>query len=460
MTRRAPEAALLLAIATVARPAAADDTHYQDFVAGGRAMVLGGAFTSIADDPSGIYYNPAGIADVRHTSLQVSSSLYGFERSTIGKSVGVPVPGLETLDVKKFTELIIVPASAGFVSTFGAKTPDALHRHTYGVSVMVPSFRSFSVSAASDNATYQRRVTDRELWSGLGYGLKVSSRLRLGVSGYYILRSVSDREDVTVSEPVTSVGGASYEGARFQAVTNDISFTNGSVLVIGGAKLRLLPGLTVGVALQSPSVRVHSQASLQLSRAISDPSTTPPTSTFNTLVLANPRSESRHGAALRAGASYVKSYKYTLSADVTVNAPVNYTLIAVSPDIENRLPFSPHVERRMVVNANVGAEYLIVREVSIGAGMFSNFSSAPALAAANPGKDQQPHVDMLGLTMALGYFGDYTLSRLGVVYSFGHGEDVIPVSDISRVLNEEQAFQRVPYAQSFFYAFLSSTFRY
>ncbi|MEO0815174.1 MAG: UPF0164 family protein, partial [Myxococcota bacterium] len=105
---------LLLCAAFTASPAHADDTHYQDFVVGGRAVGLGGAFTALADDPSGVFYNPAGIADVEETNLQVSASLYGFERGGIGDRVGVPVPGVEDLDIE-FTELIVVPASAGFV---------------------------------------------------------------------------------------------------------------------------------------------------------------------------------------------------------------------------------------------------------------------------------------------------------------------------------------------------------
>ena len=452
---------VVLASCSSAGVARADDTHYQDFVVGGRSMVLGGAYAALADDPSGIYYNPAGIADVRHTSLQVSTSLYGFERSSIGKSVGVPVPGLETLDIKKFTELIIVPASAGFVSTFGEKGPDGLHKHTYGLSIMVPSFRSFSTGAASDFATYQRRVTDRELWAGAGYGYRLGEDLRVGVSCYYVLRSVADREDVTVNQDTDLVDAeGKHIQQRFQAVTNDITFTNGSLLLIVGAKYQPVPGVTVGLALQSPSVGVHSQGSLQFTNAASDPTTSTSSSTFVRLIQANPRSESKKAAALRVGASYVSAYRYTVTADATITAPVEYTLIDADPEFRQRLPFNPHVERKPVANFNVGGEYLIVREVSIGAGIFSDLSTAPHIHTASPSSDQQPHVDMMGLTMALGYFGDHSLSRLGVVYSFGSGQDVIPVSDIRRVLAQDQAFQRVPYSQSFFYVFLSSTFRY
>ena len=38
-------------ILTFAIPVQADDTHYQDFLVGGRALGLGGAYVSLADDP-------------------------------------------------------------------------------------------------------------------------------------------------------------------------------------------------------------------------------------------------------------------------------------------------------------------------------------------------------------------------------------------------------------------------
>ena len=75
--RRAACSLALLAL-TLAGPARADDTHYHDYPIGGRAVGLGGAFVALASDPSGLYYNPAGIVDSRHHSVQISTNLYGL----------------------------------------------------------------------------------------------------------------------------------------------------------------------------------------------------------------------------------------------------------------------------------------------------------------------------------------------------------------------------------------------
>ena len=109
----------LAIVLSLAAPAYADDTHYQDFLVGGRSLGLGGAYVSLSADPSGVYFNPAGLADVKQSSLQVSTSLYGFERGEINpSSFSTAVPGIASLELD-FSQLIVVPASAGFVKTFG-----------------------------------------------------------------------------------------------------------------------------------------------------------------------------------------------------------------------------------------------------------------------------------------------------------------------------------------------------
>ena len=456
-----------MVLSLAAAPARADDTHYQDILVGGRAIGLGGAFTSIADDPSGAYYNPAGLADARNTNLQVSTSLYGFERGSIPKGVISPVPGVENLKVQ-FTDLIIVPASAGFVKTFGPLDEEGHPYQAYALSVVVPSFRSFTITDSNQGDTdlgaqmlssYQRRVTDRELWSGLGYGRRVTGRLRLGLSAYYVLRSVADREDVSVRER----GPA---GDKFQSVTNDITFLNGSLLAILGARFTLDEHWALGASLQSPSVPLHSQLRLLFSSAVSDPTAAGgPRSSLESVSVTG-KSETRFAPAARVGASYSRKYKYLLSADVSYHAPVDYTVVEPRAadrqgfdDNRRRLPFDPHISRRGVVNVNAGAEFLVIREVSLAGGIFTDFSSAPRNTSA-PMQDQAAHVNLMGLSMSIGYFGQHTLSRLGVLYSFGTGTDVIPDSDIGRVLETQQSFRRVKYFQSFFYVFLSSTFRY
>ena len=418
-------------------------------------MGLGGAYTALADEPSGLYFNPAGIADVDRTNIQLSTNLYGFESGVINSDAfAAPVPGLTSFNIN-FTNLIIVPASAGFVTGFGPPGDDGTLQQAYGLAVTVPSYRSYAALSSGDTGSYQRHVTDRELWAGAGYGRKFGDHWRFGLSVYYVLRTLSDREDVTSQSTLAS------GGQKFESITNDIEVVTGSAVALLGAKFILSPAFSFGAAVQLPSVNINSQASLAFSRAAGDPSAASGLqSTFQQLNIAT-EAQTRYAPLVRLGAAYIQPNNVLVVADVSVHLPTHYVLVQVDPQYLSRVPFNPDVTRQTVANFNLGVEKSLIREVRVAAGVFSDFSSAPAIPSA-PSVDLQPYVNLSGLTASLSYLSEHTVSRMGLVYSFGDGYDVIPVGgrDTDNILNPAQAFSRVSYFQSFFYFFLSSTFRY
>jgi long-subunit fatty acid transport protein len=63
-------------------------TNYKNTLIGGRAALLGGAFTAIADDASAIFYNPSGISYIQGTSLSGSANVYTANGYTYEKTIG------------------------------------------------------------------------------------------------------------------------------------------------------------------------------------------------------------------------------------------------------------------------------------------------------------------------------------------------------------------------------------
>ena len=51
----------------LAAPAASFAAGFSVFEAGAKALGMGGAFVAQADDPSAIFFNPAGIASLENT---------------------------------------------------------------------------------------------------------------------------------------------------------------------------------------------------------------------------------------------------------------------------------------------------------------------------------------------------------------------------------------------------------
>lgn len=467
-----------------------DDTHYQDFLVGERALGLGGAFVSLADDPSGVYFNPAGLADVKQSSLQVSTSLYGFERGEINpSSFATAVPGIENLELD-FSQLIVVPASAGFVKTFGKPLPNGTPRHAFGLVAMIPSFRKMAISSSAVDAetgiegSYSRRLEDSSLWTGIGYGRKFGPKLRIGASVFYTFRNLANYE-VVVQGGTDSSDLAEGSGMAVR----DISLYSGNLLIGFGAKYHASKSFKVGLSLQLPTFELHSRGQLLLVRdrltAVCDTEDCAGDFHYESEGLERFdrefKSQNSRGAMMRVGANYSSARRFTLSADVSVHFPVCYELIKIAGEPagcdsdghlvgDNLFPFVKTIRRDLVVNLNMGMEWLVIPEVSVAGGFFTDFSSAPRIpddADSILGREA-PNVDLLGMSMALGYFGEHSLSRVGFMYSFGLGDDVVETDQVSAIVSSqlesntagEYAFKKVKYFQSFMYVFISSTFRY
>src|SRR2546428_3805175 len=90
----------------------ADDSNFRPYVVGGRASGMGGAFTALADDGSGPYYNPGGIAFARRSSVSLNASVYGVVTGTYANALG------QGHDFT-FSDLNTLPLSTSFISKFG-----------------------------------------------------------------------------------------------------------------------------------------------------------------------------------------------------------------------------------------------------------------------------------------------------------------------------------------------------
>lgn len=66
----------------------ADQFHYNNVIVGTRAVGMGGAFTGVSDDASGVYYNPAGLAFALSNDIQGSANAFYGKKTTYKKTLG------------------------------------------------------------------------------------------------------------------------------------------------------------------------------------------------------------------------------------------------------------------------------------------------------------------------------------------------------------------------------------
>ncbi|KAB8040966.1 hypothetical protein GCL60_03260 [Silvanigrella paludirubra] len=161
--------------------------HYNDFLIGDRAVAMGGAYTAISSDASGIYYNPGGIAFSSDKELSVSTSGFYFNTLKINSFFGATDYKLNDTTFDSLNGFL------GYTMKLTMFDED----YFIGFSIYVPdnennfrrlNFNSSSKLLYSDNSleinkmNYIKRETQKESNYSVSISKKIFSNLGLGLS--------------------------------------------------------------------------------------------------------------------------------------------------------------------------------------------------------------------------------------------------------------------------------------
>ena len=198
--------------------------------AGSRAIAMGGAFSAIGNDPSVLYYNPAGLRLNRHPAILLNHAqlFSGFSDAgydvlaivypTISAgSIGLAVMSAGTGDIRGFDE-------------FSRETGDLTYRESQavlGYAFELPWHYIGDVTAGSSVKVLNQRVGDfSDTGTGLDIGLlyrpKYLRRLMLGCSLQDIIGAETKLVATTDKVDRTIMVGAGYA----------VPFENGSMLTL------------------------------------------------------------------------------------------------------------------------------------------------------------------------------------------------------------------------------------
>ncbi|NMC70290.1 MAG: hypothetical protein GYA57_09520 [Myxococcales bacterium] len=451
--------AVLLLPAALAGPARADDTHYQNQLIGERALGMGGAFTAVATDPTASFYNPGGLAMTLSSSISASLNLYGVEHRTIEGGHVSTISGERVAVDLEATAFPTIPTTFGVLRAFGERLPDGSRRHAAAFSMLIPDQTSYSYEATvgrsgeTDLDVLRLSESDRTLWVGPTYAVRVSDDLALGLSAFVAMRTFSRSYSRAIETP-TDPPGERPESDYFEFFRVDTSFDTFAVLLRLGAMYRPLPDLQVGLTIGFPSILVYGDGSLsnQLGYAWFE-DVSEPYGDFRLESAGGLSADSFEPLDLRLGIAWKPAPETTLAFDASYHFPTfdPYERLHLSPEDEERLLyddlFVPRVSRRGVLNINFGFECTIAEKWPLRAGAFTNFSAAPSLA---PGAAGLERIDIVGGTFSLGYhFEGFTLN-FGFLGSIGWGR--AQAFDISGV---GDPFVQRDARQELFYFFLS-----
>ncbi|MFZ9889007.1 MAG: hypothetical protein ACO3JL_16040 [Myxococcota bacterium] len=454
----------VVAAAFVSLGLRAEEGRFHDYAVGARAMGLGGAFTAIADDPSGVFYNPAGIVDVGRARLSLTTSLYGLEFNGATPVEGVAQrlgAGLSAAD------LIIVPSSTGAAVGLGRPLPGGQRRHAVAFGTLVPSYTSRLVEteleavSSGQKTRFRSQLTDRTLHGGVAYGYRPSQWLRVGIAMHYVLRTVDAQDDLATPWGPGVVDSYFMTNSRLRA-------TQHSARVALGLKGRPGPRWSLGILLVPPSLGLWRTVDFE---ALTVDARTPSqaSQTRASAEISTADTTSHLPAMARLGAAFTEPGDYTLSFDLIGYAPSSYTLLEFDEVVGDRadferIPIPLRVDRGGLVNGAVGMEKLLSTDVSVSFGLFTNFSSAERLALKDNGlllgdSPRLSNVHMVGGSLAIGLFQEHSLHRIGITGSTGFGNVVLPSAPDPDTPGAPP-LRAVSAAQSFLYIFWSSSFRY
>jgi hypothetical protein len=380
-------AALALASATSRARAGNED----ELLVGNDAALSAGAVTATVSDGSALYYNPAGLAGVGQSSVDVTASAFAIRQYTLPRLLSTSTGERASGD---FIEVLSAPTALSYVRRLSPTV-------TAAAGLFVP--RSVDLVLRS---TLVLRVGDRPAeWlaalgvsqsrylAAFGLGFRVSRRLRVGVAvhGVYdagLVSSLFAGGFLPAATPEAGTGLDELESDGYFQQQVLSSQVNLGFEPAWGLQLELGDHVRCGFAMRGPGISIFSQqrttsAMSQATRALD---------AFAPGDVEESHFRIERMLALRS----VAALSYHFSGH----------WIALDVDYQSRVhSAAQEVELTPVFNARVGARFQVTPGLAIGGGLFSDRSNEP-----DPDGYPETHIDFYGGTLGFELQHDYWLA--------------------------------------------------
>jgi hypothetical protein len=422
--RRAP-APVGLALAAAyallaASSAAADDSNFRPYLVGARAAGMGGAFTALADDGAGPWYNPAGIGFVERSQVSLSGSAYGVVTGSFKDALG---------DGRTFTYQTLDTFPTTTTGTWRLDDPAPGDAQVVSVGVYLPDGLSADDRdrLGSPQNAFFFTSQKQTLWFNATWARRFD-RLAVGVALYGLVRTELDSFDLTLVDPV--------DAARFATVTQRVDSTSyGGVLAIG-VRWDPAPGLHLGLSATTPALGTGSRrvyARVTAGQGVASPGSPSEAQVVNEDDLhASPTEPAR----LQGGVAWT-SGPLTLAGDLVWRLPRT----VVDDADRSSEGLARTVEQLGTLDASLGVEYVAATRFPLRAGIFTDRAASPGKA----GVANTARIDRYGASASAGLQTANTSSSIGLNVSYGKGHDVVPDNLDFTQLKNTKATQRLIY---------------
>ncbi len=376
-------------ILTMCGIASADEFHYNNALIGDRASGMGGAYTAISDDATGLYYNPGGIVYSSGKNLSASVNAY----YNVTKTYKGAISGYDW----ERNSSALLPNYFGIVQPLG--------KFKFGFSYAVPD----SINEDQDQSFYNLSSTisryiinfnneDNTFNFGPSLGAEIAKDLSAGVTLYVHKRKAQFILNQIV---ITSTGGDEWLNKYFE-------LNEWGVRPVIGLIWAPFQKLSLGFSASKTYV-TSSKATDQ--NTCSDPTgigANCPNSNLLRFPDIRDNTERKYPTRLALGAAYFASGSLLISGDLT------YYTSVTDPIFGNKEP---------VLNVALGTEYYLSKNWALRGGVYTNMANTPDI---QPGVTAiEEHIDVYGGSLSISHFTRNTSVTFGGGLISGDGKSQI-----------------------------------
>lgn len=377
-------------------PAVADDYHYNSFIIGERASGMGGAYTAISDDASGMFYNPAAIVYVGDRNFSASVNAYYSQTKKYDNVIGTrPYERKSTALLANYFG--IVKPFGDFKIGFSYAVPDSVEEDQNQTFDNVSSSVSrFTINLNNQDKTYN---------FGPSLAMEINDKLAIGLTLYAHQR----KSQVILNQFVERVN------ATNQWVNRYYRLNESGVRPILGVSWAPVDKVSLGIALSKTYV-LSSDGITQdtcWDAAAGGCNATATSPSIKVPTLTNFTSKRKYPLRVAVGAAYFVDSDLLFSADVT-----HYTAV-IDPVFG---------EKMKTTNLALGTEYYLNKKSAVRFGMYTNMANTPNIQAGVTSIEEQ--INIYGITASISTFSGSSSVTLGTNISSGKGKSQI-LSDSS-----------------------------
>lgn len=370
----------------------ADEFHYNSILIGDRASGMGGAYTAISDDASGMFYNPAGIVYVSDRNFSASVNTYSSQIKTYDNVIGG----------QPFTR----KSSALLANYFGIVKP--FGNLKFGFSYAVPdsvnedlSQKVNNVSSTSGGGSFDFTINlnnrDNTYNWGPSVAMAVNDDLAVGMTLY-----VHQRETLIIQNQFRANIDGTNQWVNSYFKLNELGFR--PILGVNWSPVEKLSlGLTWSKVLVLDSSSTNQATCANSTTAGCDPNVNGVL--FQVPTITSYADKRQYPTRIALGAAYFATKDLLISADVTYHSAITDPIFG---------------DKVATVDVAAGTEYYLSRKWAVRAGLFTNVANTPPIVAGVTTIEE--HVNLYGGSLSFTRFTGDSSVTLGGSISYGRGQ--------------------------------------